>query len=270
MRNYCTYFDANYLSRGLAIIESMQAHCQPYHLWILAMCTKAESVLKQMALPNVSIVPMSEFETPELLVAKGNRSAVEYIWTCTGSWIKYVLDTYPELDHVNYIDADMLFFADPAPIFEEIGAAPIGITPHRFSPSLSACIEVGEFNVGLIYIKNCDIGRACVNRYASQCIEWCYWRPEDGKYADQKYLNEWPDMWGAHAIQHKGANLAPWNQVQYDYSLRDGQIYVDDDPLLWYHYHKGLESGYVTHPFVTEHVYTAYRQALERAERRLA
>lgn len=265
MRYYCTYFDINYLAKGLALIESMQAHCQPYHLWILALCKETEAALKALSLPNVSIVSMPDFETPDLLAAKGNRSPTEYIWTCTGSWILHVMSIEPEINHLSYIDADLLFFSDPEPVFEEVGKAPIGITPHRFSPRMRAWLKIGEFNVGLIYVWRCLPGLACIQEWTDQCIEWCYWRHENDQYCDQKYLNEWPTRWGAHSIQHKGANLAPWNQeTQYTYSLRGGQIYVDDDELIWYHFHKGLESGYIVEPFIQEHVYGAYRRALER------
>ena len=265
MRHYCTYFDINYLAKGLALIESMQTYCQPYHLWVLALCDETETTLNLLGLPNVSIVSMSDFETPELLAIKENRSPIEYIWTCTGKWILHMLDAAPEINHLNYIDADLLFFSDPEPIFEEIGDAPIGITPHRFSPRMRAWLKIGEFNVGLIYVKRCLSGLSCIQEWAGKCIEWCYWRHENDQYCDQKYLNEWPMHWGAHSIQHKGANLAPWNQEQYGYSLRGGRIFVDDDPLLWYHFHKGLKPGYVIEPFVQTHIYEMYRQALERA-----
>ena len=75
-------------------------------------------------------------------------------------------------------------------------------------------------------------------------------------------LDDAPERWNAHALQHTGAHLAPWNQDQYGYARRDGQIYVDGQPLLWYHFHKGLRPGYVLHPFVKWFVYETYREAL--------
>ena len=38
-------------------------------------------------------------------------------------------------------------------------------------------------------------------------------------------------------IQHKGANLASFNIENYLISLQNGCIYVDEQPLIFYHFH---------------------------------
>lgn len=271
---YCTYFDRKYLDRGLALYESMDRHCLPFHLWILAMCDETLRRLRRLALPNVTVVSMSEFETPELLAVKLGRTWQEYIWTCTGSWMLYILTTHPDIDHLCYLDSDCFFFGDPGPMFEEIGEAPVGITPHHSSPSWQHLApQNGIYNVGAVYVCRSRRGIGCLREWAEQCIDWCYYRRKDGKMADQKYLDPWPERWGAHPIRHKGVNLAPWNQDegQYTYSLRDGRIYVDEDALIYYHFHGRLihlkqDSFYPIDPFVADHVYGPYKAALERAQ----
>lgn len=261
--NYCTYFDTAYLAQGLALHSSMEKHCRPYHLWILALCNRSLKTLVKLNLPNTTIVPMSSFETKVLLAAKATRSRREYYWTCTGSLMLYVLGE--SIDQLNYIDADCYFFSHPRAMFEEIGDAPLGITPHRFSPSKLHFLSNGIYNVGLVHAKHTPRGLSCIQEWAAQCIDWCYYRNEGNKFADQKYLDTWPKKWGAHAIQHKGANLAPWNQAgQYSYTLRGEQVYIDNDPLIWYHFHQGLDPKHHIHPFVREHIYEPYKKALAR------
>jgi len=262
MRNFCTYFDIGYLRQGLALHSSMERHCQPYHLWILALDEETGTALNESRLAHVTVVSMADFETAELHTARSNRTWREYIWTCTGSWLLYVLGQYG-LDHLCYIDADCYFFSSPEPMFEEIGSAPVAITPHRYSPACRRYEPLaGTFNVGLVYVKVPD-GLPCIQEWAEECIQWCYLRRDGERYADQGYLDKWPSKWHAHVIQHKGANLAPWNQAdQYIYSVREGQIYVDNEPLIWYHFHEGLQTGYGLDPFVRQYVYEPYREAL--------
>jgi len=271
MRYYCTYFDANYLARGLALYESMAAHCQPFHLWVLALCPESKRVLQTLTLDDMTIVGLGEFETDALRAAKERRTWEEYIFTCTASWMQYVF-TCHQVDHLSYVDADCRFFSPPEPVFDEIGDAPVAVTPHRWSKSYLHYRVNGIFNVGLVYVRRCEAGLDCVGEWAAQCMEWCYRRNEDGKFCDQGYLDVWPEKWGAHAIQHKGANLAPWNQGEghYAYGLRDGFVYVDDDPLVMYHFHQGLGTGYPIDPFLRACAYEPYRLALARAEERIA
>lgn len=242
----------------------MERHCQPYHLWILALCRKTLDVLGRLSLPNTTVVPMRTFETKELVNLKRTRTKVEYFWTCTPSWMLHVLDHY-NIAQLNYLDADCYFFSHPGAMFEEIGDAPLGITPHRFSPSKLHFLSNGIYNVGLVHVKRTPKGLSCMREWARQCIDWCYRRVEGGKFADQRYLDAWPKKWGAYPIRHKGVNLAPWNQAeQYSYTLRGGQVYIDNDPLIWYHFHQGLDPKHFIHPFVREHIYEPYKKALAR------
>lgn len=264
MRHYCTYFDYNYIKQGLALHASMERHCQPYHLWILALCDEAWAYLSRRVLPNVTVVKLEGFETTRLAVARRDRTWQEYMWTLTPSWMLYVLRRQGQ---VSYIDADCFFFASPEPVFDEIGSAPLGITPHRFSPKYEKFGINGLYNVGLVYAT--EEGQHCINEWAAQCIEWCYYRNEDDKFADQKYLDAWPEKWGAHPIEHLGANLAPWNQEQYTYALDNGDVLIDCCSLVWYHFHQGLTPQWQINDFVKSHIYPPYEVAFKIAEKSL-
>lgn len=274
MRHYCTITDGDYLARFLILHGSMEAHCGPYHLWALALDGKSSAVIK--ALPNVTVFPLAAVETKALLAAKANRTPLEYIWTAKASFVHHVLLEHPEMSCLTWIDADCMFFSDPEPIFAEIGDAPCAVVPHRFSPRCTPrTTHPGIYNGGFYHVKNNEAGLAFVEWWARSCIKWCFWRHEHkhGRdlYVDQKWLDDALQEWRAHALRHKGAHLAPWSQERYAYSLRGGRIYVDEVPLLWFHYHKGLQHGFPgIKPFVQDHIYEPYRIALGRARAKLA
>ena len=44
-------------------------------------------------------------------------------------------------------------------------------------------------------------------------------------------------------LQHKGAGLAPWNVENYSLNLESGQVLVDSQPLVFFHFHGFKQIG---------------------------
>src|SRR5476651_1847093 len=93
-RVYCTYFDHNYLSRGLALYHSLQRHAPGSRLWVLCLDQACYELLAKLALPNLVAVSLGAFEAADrgVAAARSNRSLIEYYFTCTPAWLLYVLE----------------------------------------------------------------------------------------------------------------------------------------------------------------------------------
>jgi len=260
--------DAEYLDRGLALHESLELYCRPFHWHVLALDGKGLDSLTRLSLPDTTITPMWEFETAELRKRHGRRRWNEYVWTCKPFWILRVLNV--GMNDLTYVDGDCMFFSHPGVMYAEIGKAHLAITPHRFSPEYSKYVMNGRFNGAFIYTRQNKIAMDCLQEWAQNCLDWCFLSYEGDKFVDQKYLDQWPGRWGAYAITNKGTNLAPWNQLQYQYALAHDSIYVSGDRLVFYHFHQGTAPAYPLHSFVQQHIYSRYEEALIRARARLA
>ena len=240
MRHFCTYFDRHYLIRGLTLYRSLKHHSTPFTLWVLCFDDFTYQSLRKMNLPELRPISLPEFEQaePRLTAVKRTRSQVEYYFTCSPSWTRYVLNRTGAGELVTYLDADLYFYEDPAPLFDELGGESILIIGHRFPDRLKHLETYGVYNVGFLSFRNDEFGQACLDRWCQQCLAWCYDRPEDGRFADQKYLDDWPTHC-QHVVvaQHKGANLAPWNWERYRVEIRDNRATVDGQPLIFYHFH---------------------------------
>ena len=62
----------------------------------------------------------------------------------------------------------------------------------------------------------------------------------EGRFADQKYLDDWPERFAAvHVLKHPGANLAPWNLASHQLTWNDRRQWVEVDgrELLFFHFH---------------------------------
>lgn len=251
-RYYCTFFDRNYLIRGLALIDSLGCHeRQPHTVFIICLDELTRIVLTRLALPQVVIIPLHKVEARNaaLLAAKCNRSHMEYCWTLTSSVISWLLDAYPGVELLTYLDADLFFFSSTEPLFQELGEDSVLIHGHRYSARMrdylaSQCgvpdadESYGAYNVGLLCFRNDRNGRYVAHWWRDRCVEWCYQHLEAGKYGDQRYLNDWCELFpGVHVLNSIGGGVAPWNIDSYSLSARSGVVSVDDVPIIFYHFH---------------------------------
>ena len=277
VRYFCTYFDRNYINRALALYNSLAACEADFHLFALCMDEEAYCCILELALHRMTPVSLAclEKDNPELFAAKKQRSQIEYYYTCGPSFLLYVLYHNPQIDVVTYLDADLFFFSTPEPIFGELAESSVGIVAHRFPVGKESLNRFGTFNVGWVSFRADGAGMACLRWWADRCIEWCYDRVEVNRFADQKYLDEFPQRFeSVRVIQHKGANLAPWNLARHAITRSEGRIWVDDQPLIFFHFHgfKVLTSwlfdtnlgGYGWRPsrLVRQHIFGHYIRAL--------
>jgi hypothetical protein len=238
--NFCTLFDRSYMTRGLALYHSLERHCaQDFTLTILCIDVETRDILAKLRLPHARLVLVEDLGDPELVAVRETRPRREFCWTCPGSLMLSLLAEVDDRAIVTYLDADLAFYSDPQPIFDELGDKEILIHGHRYAPRYAFSVHTsGIFNVGLIAVRNAPEGRRCMERWRAQCIELCIYAPDEGYCGDQKYLDEWPSLYTSLVIlQHPGAALAPWNVENHVISQSGEQPTVDGKPLIFYHYH---------------------------------
>jgi hypothetical protein len=241
--HFCTYFDRNFIAHGLTLYRSLSAHATPFTLWALCFDDSTHDLLSKLGLENLHAVSLREFEGGDEALAKAklDRSRVEYIFTCTPSWPLYLLNLHPEIGMITYLDSDLMFYSSPDPIYREMGDRSILIIGHRFPEHLRYNEIYGIYNVGLLAFRNDRNGRACLEWWRGRCLEWCFDRAENGRFADQKYLDDWPERFpGVAVLRHEGAGLGPWNWMNYRIGERDGRMTIDGKPLIFYHF-QGLK-----------------------------
>jgi hypothetical protein len=280
---YCTYFDHNYLSRAMLTIESLRRFDTKTPIHILALSKLCETILTELALPNVEIIPLATLEEayPELAAIKPTRKLIEYYFTLS-PFLPHYLFSKTNADRITYIDSDLYFFTSPTPIRDALGEASVAITPHRFSFEYRNHVQYGLFNVAWITYRRCAEGLECLNAYKTDCTAWCFDRVEDGRFGDQKYLDAWSDRYPSlKIISHKGFNLAIWNVHGYMMRVKNNIVMVDDDPLVFYHFASTqmLPDGTVRAPVLPgsgrskgvliEHVIRPYERRLEEERRSL-
>jgi hypothetical protein len=238
-RHFVTHCDHRYLPKALALHASLKRHHVSFILWIVCTSDKAEERVRALSDATLRPVPLHRIEDtyPQLLKAKANRSIVEYYYTLSPAVCRFILENQPCNGMVTYLDADMFFFSSPERVFELLGESSVGITPHCFSYWMRRMRNVGEYNVGWITFRKDANGTACLRWWFDRCIDWCYQRYEDGKYADQGYLNWFQKLFnGVKVLDDPGINLAQWNISNYRVQDENGAVKVDGKPLVFFHF----------------------------------
>ena len=238
-RYFCTLFDSNYLIKGLTMIQSLAEFCEDFEIYVLCLDCKTKNILEKINNSHIKCIELFEVENNDLLKAKKDRTKTEYCWTLASNFTWYVMDNFKDINLITYLDADLLFYSSFEPIFKEIKNSSIAIIEHRFAQPYKNLEVNGKFCVEWNSFRRDEEGLRCLNIWRKQCLEWCFYKLEEGKMGDQKYLDEWPDLYtSCHIIENVGAGIAPWNYSQYEIKNKKDKITINGENLIFYHFHQ--------------------------------
>src|SRR5436309_13384563 len=173
---------------------------------------ESRRLLTRLELPRLTLIDIREVERadPGLLEVRPTRTPWEYCWTATPAVCRFILGREPEIDVLTYLDADLSFSSSPQPLFDELGDGSVLLVPHRSRNDVTR--PTGIYNVGWLSFRNDENGRGALDWWRERCLEWCFDRIEPDRFADQKYLDDWPDRFaGVKVCTNPGAGVAPWN-----------------------------------------------------------
>ena len=225
----CTLYNSLYLDKGLVLYDSLCECAKDFKLYVLCMDDKCYEVLTDLNQEHHIPVRLADFEAGDeaLLEAKANRSMGEYCWTCSSSFIRYVLKHYNE-PVCTYIDADMYFYNDPQVLVDEmlVAGKSVMVVPHRFPEEKKELAKtVGTFCVEFNTFLNKPDSLAVLEYWRERCLETVK-RLDDGiHYGDQKYLDDIVGRFTCvHTCENDGAGLAPWNIMLYSKDNENGAL----------------------------------------------
>ncbi|WP_353856407.1 putative nucleotide-diphospho-sugar transferase [Bacillus sp. Bos-x628] len=237
--HFTTIVSNTHVFKLLALIHSLEQTAHSFKLSVLCADPLAYKVLSQIPRPHVQYEQLHKIEDDALLKAKEDRTFHEYCWTLKPAFLLKILET-SQADYLAHLDTDLYFYHNPEAIFAENPLAHLFLTDHMNSERFYHFYELsGRFNTGFVGCRNTDIAKQAVTQWKDQCIAHCTVEmdKEKKRYGDQRYVERWVDDFeGVHVVQSKGANAAIWNIENYQLSFVDGEVYLDENPLLFYHF----------------------------------
>lgn len=284
MRHFCTLFDRNYLTRGLALYESLVRHCDDFTLHVLCLDRATFDVLAALHFKYMELISIEDLERPdaELRQARRDRSLVEFYFTCKPVLLNYLFDRNPQAGRISYLDSDLYFYSDPGLVEDDLAGCSVALSPHRFSTRHIALKGRGEFNAGWLSVGADDEGRRFVQWWRARCVEWCRLVLEETRFGDQKYLDQVPLLFpNTSIVSNPGVNLAPWNIGDVSVEVSNQRVEIAGRPLIFFHFHStrrilfnlydsGLyEYGVKLTPAIRNGIYRPYLAELAACERKI-
>ena len=220
-RNYVTLCDGAYAHYAHALYTSMKQHLEDFRLFVICVDEAARDKLSPWQGRDLTLLLLSDHETPELLAVKPTRNRGEYCWTLTPFSFEFVFNSHPDVEVLTYLDADLFFLSSDDRIQQEYVESQKGalITLHAYAPDYDQSKTSGKFCVQYLIFdrhKSKDVR----SDWQEKCLDWCFNRFEYGRFGDQKYLDAWPQRFNnqVHVLGALNSILAPWNATRFPYS----------------------------------------------------
>lgn len=241
-----TVVTPNYLAHGLSLKESFLQH-NPGSRFYICIIGRREDLPLDDASGFYFITSINDSRIENMLQ---QYTPFELSCAVKSFFASYIFDEVPELEHLVYLDSDILVFGR----FQTPAKAAITISPHRvnvvgFLPeplplSDTSLNRFGVFNAGYFEVMRQDEGMKFLEWWKQVVSTMCYNKPDEHLFADQLWLNCVPAFFENVSInRHPGYNLAYWNLIERTLTESNGAILVNNEPLIFFHYsHYRFES----------------------------
>jgi hypothetical protein len=238
--NVATMFSREYIVQGLTMLNSFLRNNPNAKVWILALDVKTLTVISQVQPKSTHTILISKENElyQRFLYFQRSRSFAESIFSIKPHWVHYVLNKIRDEDIVLYIDADSYFFME-LPNLGLFKEASLILSPHYFPKNSDASAEVGRYNAGFVGFKKNNIGVKAVNLWCDLCNNWCFAYKSDGKFADQKYLDQISTNFINSVSETPfGINLGLWSfSSDTRVKIEKSGFQVGENKLISFHFH---------------------------------
>lgn len=266
-RFFCTYFDINFSGRGLALYNSLKENSQDFTLYVLALDKEINAYLTKLNLDNLEIINLDDYIAHFSIDINRFEDKKQFYFSITANICLYVLHKNPFIDILSYIDADIRFYNTVEYLYEDLGSHSIGICKHNFSALNNMILShYGEFNVGINVFRNDTEGVQCLEKWKEDCDSW---RADDPNnfhpfFSDQIMLDEWPKIYkNLKIFDNQGISAAPWNIGKYKISIKNGHYFLDEYPLVAFHFSSLVKIEKETWNAVTSRYLTTVKKKIK-------
>jgi hypothetical protein len=196
----------------------------------------------------------------------------------------HILEQHSHVQRLIYLDSDMYVFGH----FASLTEAAITLSPHRtknteYLPesknySVISMNRYGVYNAGYFELQRKPEAFAFLDWWKKLLEHLGYEKPDEHLFNDQLWLNLVHSFFDdVYVNKNPGYNVAIWNLIERKVEERNGTFFVNDQPLVLYHFskYKIEEPGklvYYDEPWLTFTnfpslipVYQKYREGLLEA-----
>jgi len=238
---FCVNFDCNYIFQAKEMLESLTAYAHDPMIFLLALDEEVVSWAKNLSSSRIKILTLDEILEvyPSLRHTRSSRSHAEFIFSLKTFLVDFCLKKNKEISSVSYIDVDVRFYSSVIPIYQELKGYDVGLSPHGFTDKQTKLLRYGQFNAGWVYFRNSENSLEILRYWQGKVIESCEDVPRNGRFAEQKYLDDFPILFKkVRVVENPGVNAGPWSLAHKSIAINNvGKLTVNGHPLIFFHFH---------------------------------
>jgi hypothetical protein len=282
---FCSYADSRYADRLLALILSIGKYHHGSRIVVLALDSGIKGLISK-AIPRIPIEWIDLVDLDKDHENMGEVRRTRHTWdgnlTARCFFVRDVVLSENKGNIVVCLDSDTFLFASLNCIKEDFRGYNIGVTPHRFSAKVKSSRQYGLYNAGVLLFRKSSESIVCLNEWCADCLASCSSELTETTYADQKYLDKWPDKFvSLKSINSYGVNAAPWNMEDLLLAHGENNVFLNHDILTIYHFHnlREIVDGVFYHgmsmyksslsSYAREYIYNPYLKTLSNARKLL-
>lgn len=239
MRSMCTIVSKNYLSFARVLAKSFLEHYDGKVYVLLA--DKVDGYFK----PEDEVFELFTAEDlgiPNFESFKFKYSQLEFNTAVKPFFLEFLLNRFG-MDKLAYIDPDILIMRELTDVTDWLDKHSIVVTPHitapftdDYHPGEVDILQTGTYNLGFIAMRNDDETIKFLKWWQERLYDKCIVGLEKGLFVDQKWIVLVPGMFDTYILKKPGYNVAYWNLHCRDMEFKDGEWFVNGEPLVFFHF----------------------------------
>ena len=240
----CTIATRSYLAQARCLTESFLEHHSEGKVFVLLL-DKAEEYIEP-SLERFTPIFVEDLDIPDRNIRLSQYSVFELSVSLKPSIIEYVFEKY-EYDKVCWFDSDIYIYSSfNDEVWDKLNSHPIMITPHLLnSPSdyigdqEMNIARHGIYNSGFIGLSRHPDSQQFIQWWKNRLANFCYWKPEEGMFVDQRWLDFLPTLGlNVYISRYPGLNAGYWDLSNRFFEDKDGGYWVNGVPLKFFHFSK--------------------------------
>jgi hypothetical protein len=239
-KHICTYFDFNFLPRGLALYNSIKKFHSDFILYVLAFDKETYDFLINLNYENIKPISFEVYNSYFNTNQDKFADRKQYFFSATPNICLYLFEEEKSIDLLLYLDADVFVFNSLDSLYAEVTDSSIAFCSHRFPPLFNLLSRnYGRFNVGVNFFRRTDSGMKCLREWKKECDDWFPDKPGYPLkfFSDQIFLDQWPSRYpDVKIVENIGVNVAPWNVANYRFAQKNNRFFINEYPLIIYHF----------------------------------
>lgn len=192
---------------------------------------------------NFELLAVKELELPKPKCFQFRYEIMEFNTAVKPFAIRKLFEKY---DRVIYLDPDIYVYKKLQPVETALDMGNNFVfTPHFNGlfeddgkhPGELDIMHAGIYNLGFIALNKCADTLEMVSWWADKLEYQCISEQDKGIFVDQKWMDLVPGYYKNVCILHdSGLNVAYWNLSHRKIVKKQGEWYVNGDPLIFFHF----------------------------------